>query len=95
MEDVDAPSQGGLETIEGASILSLTSLGFSGKIPLFLKPLRILTGVIELAPTKPAIDPEVITLPGFSITYLRQALAYPGLKDLKTPISKGCNTCDV
>ena len=45
-EEVDdaAASSGPFTVTDGASILSLTSLGFSGKIPFFLNPLRILTG---------------------------------------------------
>ena len=101
VSDDDAPPEAsleGLKTVAGANILSLTSLGFNGEIPLFLKPLRILTGVIECAqvlPTSDAITSDVMTLPGFSIMYFRQALEYPDLNDLNTPISKGCSMWDV
>lgn len=61
----------GLKLTEGTNILLLTSLGFSGDIPLFLKPLNILTGVTDstqVLPTSDAITSEVITLPGLFST---------------------------
>ena len=95
--DDDALAQAqleGLKTVARANILSHTSLGFNGEMPLFLKPLRIFIGVIECAqasPTSDAITSDVMTLPGFSIMYFRQAFKYPDLNDLNTPISTGCN----
>ena len=57
-----------------------------------------MTGMIDCAqvlPTSDAITSDVMTLPGFSIMYFQQALEYPDLNDLNTPMSKGCSMWDV